>query len=223
MAEQTATESKHRFTLPSAYTILFALIVVMAIATWIVPAGTYQAGQERQSRSRTPTTRCRHTRRASWWTPSRRRSTASTASRTPRATSTTTTPASCSAPSTWRCSSSSSAGSSGVTMRTGRHPGRDRPPGDQAPRPRAVDDPDPDERLRARRDDVRDGRGEPRVLLARHRRDDRRRVRRHDRCGRRPARLRDRHLRLDDQPVRHRDRVGVRRRVDQRRDPAPSW
>jgi uncharacterized ion transporter superfamily protein YfcC len=42
MAEQTAAETKHRFSLPSAYTILFALIVVMAIATWIVPAGAYQ-------------------------------------------------------------------------------------------------------------------------------------------------------------------------------------
>ncbi|WP_027346789.1 YfcC family protein [Hamadaea tsunoensis] len=30
-----------RFTLPSAYTILFGLIVIMAIATWIIPAGTY--------------------------------------------------------------------------------------------------------------------------------------------------------------------------------------
>jgi uncharacterized ion transporter superfamily protein YfcC len=30
-----------RFTLPSAYTILFALIVLAAIATWIIPAGTY--------------------------------------------------------------------------------------------------------------------------------------------------------------------------------------
>jgi uncharacterized ion transporter superfamily protein YfcC len=29
------------FALPSAYTILFALIVVAAIATWIIPAGTY--------------------------------------------------------------------------------------------------------------------------------------------------------------------------------------
>ena len=46
MAEQTATESKHRFSLPSAYTILFALIVVMAIATWIVPAGAYQLDKE---------------------------------------------------------------------------------------------------------------------------------------------------------------------------------
>jgi uncharacterized ion transporter superfamily protein YfcC len=35
------TERKRRFTLPSAYTILFALIVLSAIATWIIPAGTY--------------------------------------------------------------------------------------------------------------------------------------------------------------------------------------
>jgi uncharacterized ion transporter superfamily protein YfcC len=33
---------KGRFTLPSAYTILFALIVLAAIATWIIPAGTYR-------------------------------------------------------------------------------------------------------------------------------------------------------------------------------------
>jgi uncharacterized ion transporter superfamily protein YfcC len=44
MAEQTATrpKAKRHFSLPSAYTILFALIVVMAIATWLVPAGTYK-------------------------------------------------------------------------------------------------------------------------------------------------------------------------------------
>ncbi|RYP79806.1 YfcC family protein, partial [Nocardioides guangzhouensis] len=35
-----------RFRLPSAYTILFALIVVMAIATWIIPAGAYQLDKE---------------------------------------------------------------------------------------------------------------------------------------------------------------------------------
>jgi uncharacterized ion transporter superfamily protein YfcC len=34
-------EKKSRFALPSAYTILFALIVLAAIATWVVPAGTY--------------------------------------------------------------------------------------------------------------------------------------------------------------------------------------
>jgi uncharacterized ion transporter superfamily protein YfcC len=39
-------EPKRRFTLPSAYTILFALIVLMAIATWIIPAGAYQLDKE---------------------------------------------------------------------------------------------------------------------------------------------------------------------------------
>jgi uncharacterized ion transporter superfamily protein YfcC len=34
-------EEKKGFALPSAYTILFGLIVVAAIATWVVPAGTY--------------------------------------------------------------------------------------------------------------------------------------------------------------------------------------
>ena len=34
-------EEKRRFQLPSAYTILFALIVITAIATWIIPAGRY--------------------------------------------------------------------------------------------------------------------------------------------------------------------------------------
>ncbi len=33
---------KSRFTLPSAYTILFALIVLAAIATWVIPAGVYE-------------------------------------------------------------------------------------------------------------------------------------------------------------------------------------
>lgn len=32
---------RRRFTLPSAYTILFSLIVLTAIATWIIPAGRY--------------------------------------------------------------------------------------------------------------------------------------------------------------------------------------
>lgn len=39
-------EKKSRFTLPSAYTILFGLIVVMAIATWIIPAGQYDLNKE---------------------------------------------------------------------------------------------------------------------------------------------------------------------------------
>ena len=36
------TEPRRGFRLPSAYSILFALIVIMAIATWIVPAGVYE-------------------------------------------------------------------------------------------------------------------------------------------------------------------------------------
>jgi uncharacterized ion transporter superfamily protein YfcC len=39
-------EPKHRFTLPSAYTILFGLIVVTAILTWVIPAGRYQLNAE---------------------------------------------------------------------------------------------------------------------------------------------------------------------------------
>jgi uncharacterized ion transporter superfamily protein YfcC len=38
----TEQATRHRrFTLPSAYTTLFALIVLMAIATWLIPAGEY--------------------------------------------------------------------------------------------------------------------------------------------------------------------------------------
>jgi uncharacterized ion transporter superfamily protein YfcC len=40
-AAAAAPEKKRRFTLPSAYTILFALIVLAAIATWVIPAGVY--------------------------------------------------------------------------------------------------------------------------------------------------------------------------------------
>lgn len=49
MSDQSTTspaERKHGFTLPSAYTILFALIVLMALATWLIPAGQYQLDKE---------------------------------------------------------------------------------------------------------------------------------------------------------------------------------
>src|SRR5215510_2943081 len=39
-------EHKSRFTLPSAYTILYALIVITAILTWIIPAGEYDLDTE---------------------------------------------------------------------------------------------------------------------------------------------------------------------------------
>ena len=38
----SAPEKKRGFSLPSAYTILFILIVIVAILTWIIPAGAYQ-------------------------------------------------------------------------------------------------------------------------------------------------------------------------------------
>ena len=39
-------EHKRRFTLPSAYTILFALILIMALATWVIPAGQYALDED---------------------------------------------------------------------------------------------------------------------------------------------------------------------------------
>jgi uncharacterized ion transporter superfamily protein YfcC len=39
---------KKGFALPSAYTILFALIVLVAIGTWIIPAGEYQLNEDGQ-------------------------------------------------------------------------------------------------------------------------------------------------------------------------------
>ena len=44
--EEDTDGHKPRFTLPSAYTILFALIVLTAIATWIIPAGQYTLDAE---------------------------------------------------------------------------------------------------------------------------------------------------------------------------------
>ncbi len=46
MSEQTTASPKRGFKLPSAYTILFALIVLMAIATWVIPAGTYDLDKD---------------------------------------------------------------------------------------------------------------------------------------------------------------------------------
>jgi uncharacterized ion transporter superfamily protein YfcC len=45
-AETPQEKEKRHFTLPSAYTILFALIVLMAIATWLIPAGVYDLDKD---------------------------------------------------------------------------------------------------------------------------------------------------------------------------------
>jgi uncharacterized ion transporter superfamily protein YfcC len=38
-------EEKKGFNFPSAYTILFILIIIVAIATWVVPAGQYEVNE----------------------------------------------------------------------------------------------------------------------------------------------------------------------------------
>ena len=38
----TGGPARRGFALPSAYTILFGLIVLTAVATWLIPAGAYQ-------------------------------------------------------------------------------------------------------------------------------------------------------------------------------------
>ena len=45
-SQPEAGEQKRSFALPSAYTILFILIVLVAVATWIVPAGTYEYNED---------------------------------------------------------------------------------------------------------------------------------------------------------------------------------
>jgi uncharacterized ion transporter superfamily protein YfcC len=42
----TAETTKKKFTFPSAFTILFLLLVVIAAATWIIPAGSYDYDEE---------------------------------------------------------------------------------------------------------------------------------------------------------------------------------
>jgi uncharacterized ion transporter superfamily protein YfcC len=41
-----AEEKKKGFTFPTAYTILFILIIIVVIATWVVPAGQYDRNEE---------------------------------------------------------------------------------------------------------------------------------------------------------------------------------
>ena len=164
--------------LPSAYTILFALIVLTAIATWIIPAGTLRPRQGgRADPGHVPRGRVA-TRSGSSSTRSRRRSTACTGSRTPRrATSTSTTRATLFGAIDVALFIIVIGGFLGVTMKTGRDPGRASAGSSSGCKGR--------ERwmipilmtvFAHRRHDVRDGRGEPRLLRARHHGDDRRRA-----------------------------------------------
>jgi hypothetical protein len=67
VATDAEREKKRRFTLPSAYTILFALIAMAAIATWIIPAGA-STSTRWGSRYPGPTRRWRRSPRGSSWT-----------------------------------------------------------------------------------------------------------------------------------------------------------
>ncbi len=42
----TEVKNKRKFTFPSAFTILFLLLILIALATWIVPAGSYDYDEE---------------------------------------------------------------------------------------------------------------------------------------------------------------------------------
>ena len=64
-ATSDAPSGGRGFALPSAYTILFILIVIVALLTWIIPAGRLRRSIRTASRSRAPTTASRRTRSGS--------------------------------------------------------------------------------------------------------------------------------------------------------------
>ena len=181
MSDQTTTapagpaEDRHRFTLPSAYTILFALIVLMALATWIIPAGAYELDQEGAPLPGTYAEVEGDPQRILI--------------------------DSLTAPINGLYGIEDNKGNIsyyntgalfgaidvalfiiviggflGVTMRTGAIQTGIGAARDPAPGPGTMDDPHPDDGLRPGRVDVRHGRGEPGVLHARDRRHDRRRL-----------------------------------------------
>lgn len=42
----TTGKTKSKFAFPSAFSILFILLVVIALATWLMPAGTYDYNED---------------------------------------------------------------------------------------------------------------------------------------------------------------------------------
>ena len=182
---------KRHFALPSAYTILFGLIVLAAIATWVIPAGVYDLNALGEPIPGTYHGVASH--------PSRILVDSLTA------------PINGlygieDAKGNINYYNSGSlfgaidialfilviGGFLGVTMQTGAIQAGIGEPRRADARPRAVVDPGLDGRVRAWWHEFRDGGGEPRVLRAGHHGHDRRRLRRADRRGDRPARLRDR-------------------------------
>ena len=210
-----APPKKRSFKLPSAYTILFVLIVVVAALTYVIPAGRYDYNTDGTPIPNTyhsvPATPQRII-RDSLMAPINGMYGIEGADKTI---------------SPYNSGDLFGAidvalfilvigGFLGVTMKTGaiqvgigrivqRLKGRE-----------TADDPRPDGALRPGWHDLRHGRGEPRLLRAHHHGDDRGRVRLAAGCGHPAARLWHRRARLDHQPLRHRHRVGVRGREHQR-------
>lgn len=54
MSDQTSAAPGRKFTFPTAYTILFALIVAAAIGSWIIPAGQYNRVENAELGRETP-------------------------------------------------------------------------------------------------------------------------------------------------------------------------
>ena len=209
-------ERKSRFRLPSAYTILFALIVLAAIATWVIPAGVYNLNEQGE-----PVPGTYH----------------EVESKPARILVDSLTAPINGLYGIEAAERKHQLLQHRVALRRDRHrtlhprdrriprrnnedrghPGRHRQPRAPDAGQGALDDPRADDRLRPGRHDVRDGRGEPRLLRACDHRDDRCRIRRAHGCGDRPARLRDRRAWLDGQSICDRDRLRDRRRPDQRR------
>ena len=44
--EDPSDEGKRGFTFPTAYTVLFILLILVVIATWFVPAGQYDKSED---------------------------------------------------------------------------------------------------------------------------------------------------------------------------------
>ena len=153
-----------QFKFPTAYTILYLLIVLVAIATWIVPAGQYDRQFSDALGKDVPVP-----------------GTYKQVEQSPQG------PGAVALapvagfydPKTYEARAIDVAlfvivigGFLGVVDEDGGHRRRHRADHERAARPRAVDDPHPHGAVRRRRHDLRHGRGEPRLLRADHPGDD---------------------------------------------------
>ena len=205
----TPGPDRHGFTFPTAYTILFLLLIVMAVLTWIIPAGQYELNPDGA-----PIPGTYHN------VPQNPQKILSGTLLAP-ITGTYGIQAADGNVSPYNSGTLYGAinvalfvlvigGFLGLTMKTGAIDAGIACAGTQPGHTRESAHSDPDGRVHARWNDLRHGRGEPGVLRADHRRDDRAAVRRGDRRGGHPARLRHRHAGVDHQSVCDGHRLSVR-------------